>query len=67
MTASPGPLPDLRAPQPGAEGLAEPMRSRWSPSVFAYYGPNVEAFVAEFEKYGRIVTAHPFLRPVEAV
>ena len=34
MTASPGPLPDLRAPQPGAEGLAEPMRSRWSPSVF---------------------------------
>ena len=23
-----------RAPQPGAEGLAEPMRSRWSPSVY---------------------------------
>ena len=23
-----------RAPRPGAEGLAEPLRSRWSPSVF---------------------------------
>lgn len=23
-----------RAPQPGAEGLAEPLRSRWSPSVY---------------------------------
>lgn len=26
--------PAPRAPQPGAEDLAEPMRSRWSPSVF---------------------------------
>jgi nitroreductase len=25
---------DPRAPRPGAEGLAEPLRSRWSPSVF---------------------------------
>ncbi|HEX8780532.1 MAG TPA: nitroreductase family protein [Nocardioides sp.] len=28
-----GPTSD-RAPRPGAEGLAEPLRSRWSPSVF---------------------------------
>lgn len=26
--------PSARAPMPGAEGLAEPMRSRWSPSIF---------------------------------
>ncbi|MBD3916350.1 nitroreductase family protein [Nocardioides hwasunensis] len=25
---------DQHAPQPGAEGLAEPLRSRWSPSVY---------------------------------
>ena len=24
----------VRAPQPGAEGLSEPLRSRWSPSVY---------------------------------
>lgn len=29
------PTPDVQhAPQPDAEGLAEPLRSRWSPSVF---------------------------------
>lgn len=29
------PVPqDRKAPMPGAEGLAEPMRSRWSPSIF---------------------------------
>jgi nitroreductase len=34
----PDPVPDERpvprAPQPGAESLSEPLRSRWSPSVF---------------------------------
>lgn len=29
----------LRAPRPGAESLAEPMRSRWSPAVFATDAP----------------------------
>ncbi|WP_183092647.1 nitroreductase family protein [Nocardioides stalactiti] len=28
------PDPVLHAPMPGAEGLAEPLRSRWSPSIF---------------------------------
>ena len=27
-------MPDHKAPMPSAEGLAEPLRSRWSPSVF---------------------------------
>lgn len=30
----PSDRPSDRAPRPGAEGLAEPLRSRWSPSVF---------------------------------
>ena len=28
------PVPSVRAPQPGAEVLSEPLRSRWSPSVY---------------------------------
>jgi len=27
-------VPVVHAPMPGAEGLAEPLRSRWSPSIF---------------------------------
>ena len=31
---NPDPLPVARAPQPDAETLSEPLRSRWSPSIF---------------------------------
>lgn len=32
--ADPAPATSVRAPQPGAEALSEPLRSRWSPSVY---------------------------------
>lgn len=34
MTVGEDPSALPRAPRPGAEGLAEPLRSRWSPSLF---------------------------------
>ncbi|HEY1135389.1 MAG TPA: nitroreductase family protein [Nocardioides sp.] len=36
----------VRAPRPGAESLAEPMRSRWSPAVFATDAPVTDDEIA---------------------